>query len=330
MKNLLMVRTQTFPVRMSRLVVAVLFAALLSAVPFHAALAQTAPDLGSAANFAVLGGTNVTCTAPGSIIGDVGVSPGSAVPFTNTGCTITGATPPATNTAAVGARIDFLDAYADLAPKTGDCDLAHTLLSTITGPVTLLPGVYCTGAALTGTGVLLLDGGGDTNAVWIFKIGAALVGTNFSVVMTGGGQPCNVFWWVGGHTTMTTSAFSGNILAGAPAGAADPGSITFTDVTLAGRALANVAVTMTRPNVIGCSSLVPPPPIDKDHCKHYCKDYDKDYCKDYWKDYWKEYWKDQNTYHCKDHEKEYCKDHYCKDHDKNRCKDNDKDSRDRR
>jgi hypothetical protein len=215
--------------------------------------AAPAPDLGTASNFAVLGDTNVTCTAPGSVIGDVGVTSGS---FTNTtGCTITGATPPATDAAAVGARIDFLNAYAELAPKLGDCDSAHTLLSTITGPVTLLPGVYCTDAALTGTGVLILDGGGDGDAVWIFKIGTlgtgALTGTNFSVVMTGGGQPCNVFWWVAQGVTMTTSSFQGNILAGD----AIDGSITFTDVTLAGRALANVAVTMTRPNVIGCGTL---------------------------------------------------------------------------
>jgi hypothetical protein len=215
--------------------------------------AQTAPDLGAASAFSVLGDTNVTCTAPGSVIGDVGVTTGG---FTNTtGCTILGGTPPATDAAADLARADFLNAYAALAPTPGDCDTAHTLLSTITGPVTLPPGVYCTDAALTGTGVLTLDGGGDPNAVWIFKIGTlgtgALTGTNFTVVMAGGGQPCNVFWWVAQGVTMTTSAFQGNILAG---GAID-GSITFTDVTLAGRALANVAVTMTRPNVIGCDAL---------------------------------------------------------------------------
>ena len=67
-------------------------------------------SLGAASGFAVLGGTNVTCTAPGSVIGDVGVSPGAVPPFTNTGCVITGAAPPATNTAAVGARTAFLSA----------------------------------------------------------------------------------------------------------------------------------------------------------------------------------------------------------------------------
>ena len=51
-------------------------------------------SLGAVSKFAVLGGTNVTCTA-GVVAGDVGVSPGSAVAFTNTDCTIAGATPPA-------------------------------------------------------------------------------------------------------------------------------------------------------------------------------------------------------------------------------------------
>ena len=79
-------------------------ATLLCAASFQAAWAQTAPSLGAASSFAVLGGTNVTCTAPGVITEDVGVSPGSAVPFTNTGCTIVGGTPHATNAAAALAR----------------------------------------------------------------------------------------------------------------------------------------------------------------------------------------------------------------------------------
>lgn len=218
---------------------------------FSTAWAQAAPpDLGDAAGFSVLGAT-VTCTSS-VIAGDVGISPATA--FTNTGCTIAGGMPPATNAAAVGARADFIDAYAaiksdTITPCTG------TLPSTITGPVTLTPGVYCTGAALTGAGELTLDAQGDPNAVWIFKIGAALTGTNFSVVMINGGQPCNVFWAPSAGVTMTTSALKGNILAGGTTG-----EITMTAGanTLVGRALANVAVTMTNANVIGCDVLPGP------------------------------------------------------------------------
>ena len=238
-----------------------LLAAVALLVGASPAWAQTAPSLGSASSFAVLGGTNVTCTAPGSVIGDVGVSPGVAPSFTNTGCVITGATPPATNTAAAGARTAFLSAYALLLPKAGDCDAAHTLGATIPASMTLSPGVYCTDAALAATGVVLtLDAGGDANAVWLFKIGThatgALTGTSFSVVMANGGQPCNVYWVPSAAVTMTNSAFSGNILAGDATG----GSITLKGGSLAGRALANVAVTMTGTNVIGCAALTGSPP----------------------------------------------------------------------
>ena len=58
--------------RTARLAVIGLFAALLSAVPFHAALAQNAPNLGAAASFAILAGPAVTCT-DSTITGDVGI-----------------------------------------------------------------------------------------------------------------------------------------------------------------------------------------------------------------------------------------------------------------
>ncbi len=227
--------------------------------------------LGAASNFSVLGAT-VTCTTS-TIAGDVGIAPATA--FINTGCTIAGGMPPATDTAAAQARTDFLGAY-DAARNT---TCTAVLPSTITGPMTLTPGVYCTYAALTGTGVLTLDGQGNANAVWIFKIGTlatgALTGTNFSVVMAGGGQPCNVVWAPSAGVTMTTSTLKGNILAGN----AIDGSITLTGGSLAGRALANVAVTMKDTSVIGCGALPPPPSCkSKKYCKHGkdCED-DKDH-----------------------------------------------------
>jgi hypothetical protein len=53
----------------------------------------SAQSLGSAANFAVLGGTAVTCTG-GAVVGEVGISPGITASYTNTGCAVRGATPP--------------------------------------------------------------------------------------------------------------------------------------------------------------------------------------------------------------------------------------------
>jgi hypothetical protein len=202
--------------------------------------------LGAAARFTVLAGTAITCTNS-HIAGDVGLSPGTA--FVNAGCTIVGGVPPATNAAAAAARTAFLSAYTALAdPANPPCTAA--LASTIAGPVTLLPGVYCTTGALTGTGVLTLDAGGNANATWIFKVGTggvgALTGTGWTVVMARGGQPCNVYWRVSDDVTMTDSAFKGNILAG---------SITWTRGSLAGRALASAAATLTDALIVGCGTL---------------------------------------------------------------------------
>jgi hypothetical protein len=262
--------------------------AFLSAAPFHAAWAQTAPSLGAAESFSVLGGSAVTCTTS-VITGDVGVSPGSVV--TNTGCTIAG-TVHVNDQAAIDARAAFLATFNALAPQAGDCDVAHTLLSTIPVSRTLLPGTYCTGAALTATGVTLtLDGNGETNPVWIFKIGAGLTGTNFSVVMANGGQACNVFWRVGAAVEMTDTALQGNVLAGA--------AITMTRGSLIGRALANanVPVTLTDTNIHGTCAVIANARKDKCDADDDDDDHDRDHHK-------------HKRHHHKDHDND-------RDHDKN-------------
>jgi hypothetical protein len=203
------------------------------------AFAQVSP--GTSWEFTVLGGTAITCTA-GSVVGDVGAAAGGA--FTNTGCTIAGGTPPATDSAAVQARSDFLSEYLRLQLLAPSC----TKISGSLAAGDLAPGVYCVDA-VGKTGVLTLTG--PSNGVWIFLVDGALTGTSFQVVMAGGGEPCNVYWVPKVAATMTTSALKGNILAGDDV----LGSITLTGGTLAGQALANVAVTMTGASVIGCPAL---------------------------------------------------------------------------
>jgi hypothetical protein len=223
--------------------------AFLFAAPFHAALAATAPSLGTASNFAVLsaapgGGGAVTCT-DSTITGDVGSS-GLPASVVQTSCTITGAI-----IAPVSAQVltDFNGAYDALAAVSCDQFLTGTLAG-----VTLTPGVYCFDAAATLTGTLTLDG--PSNGIWIFKIGTsgtgALTGTSFHVVMANSAVPCNVYWWVAEAATMTTSDFKGTILAGA--------AITVTGGTFVGRALAKAAVTLTGVAATGCGGGTSNPP----------------------------------------------------------------------
>lgn len=304
----LMIRSHKFTMLASRLVAIVLFAALLSAAPFHAALAQTAPDLGSAVDFAVLGGTAVTLTNS-AVIGDVG----SPTAVTVTGGTVDGTVYPAADPIAIAAYDDFLLAYDALAPSTPPTDEQWPCTGALNtaytdATLTLLPGVYCNSAAVTFTRTTLtLDAQNNPNAVWIFKIGTlgtgALTGTSFKVVMANGGSPCNVYWWVAGAATLTDSNFVGTILAGA--------AITTTRGTFNGQALAQAAVTITGTAVAVCSSpgLPPIPPLDEGACKK-CKA-----CSDYWNNYWNNYWKNNCQECCKDHGKDNCWN--CWDDDRN-------------
>jgi Ice-binding-like len=216
-------------------------AALIGGV--SSATAQ-APALGAAAPFAVLGGTAVTCTG-GAVVGEVGISPGITAAYTNTGCAVKGTTPPASDAAAAQARADFITAYDGLEVKAASraCIEAPGNLA----GENLAPGEYCLdGVAKTG----LLTLKGPSSGVWIFLSSGAISGTNFSVVMAGGGQPCNVFWAPSKAATFTTSTLKGTILAGNTA----VGSVTLTGGTLTGRALANIAVTTTGTSVVGCQA----------------------------------------------------------------------------
>ena len=232
--------------RPSRLAVVASFAALLTTACDPAAPITSDPlfshsghgaSAASASSFGVLAGTAVTCT-DATVNGNVGVYPGTAV--TQTNCAITGTVHQADGFAEQ-AYNDFLSTYDEVAQVPCDAVLTGTLAG-----VTLTPGVYCFDAAATLTGTLTLSG--PASGIWVFKIGTggtgALTGTNFSVVMEGGGDPCNVTWWVAQAATLTDANFLGTILAGA--------AITITRGTFDGNALAQAAVTLTGTTVTAC------------------------------------------------------------------------------
>jgi len=195
---------------------------------------------GGSASFAVLANQAVTCT-DGNITGSVGTF--QATPtgsITQTSCPVSGSLDVGTG-ASIQAFNDFLANYDAVA--TTPCDVVLT--GTLAG-VTLAPGVYCFDAAATLTGVLTLKG--PSNGVWLFKVGTlgtgALTGTNFTVVMSGGAQPCNVTWWVAEAATLTDANFIGTILAGA--------AITLTRGTFAGNVYSKADVTITGTTLVGC------------------------------------------------------------------------------
>jgi hypothetical protein len=193
----------------------------------------TAPPLGTAASFAVLGISTVTNTGASVITGDLGLSPPgvsvtgfSLVPGVNR---IVVGPPPATgvtdgpgiatgtihvgDTVALLAHADAAKAYAALLPTAQTCgtNLSGKILGTDPAAVTLSPGVYCFDSSAQLTGTLTLSG----NGVYVFQIGSTLTtASNSSVVLTNGALCGNVFWQVGSSATLGTGTiFAGNLIA---------------------------------------------------------------------------------------------------------------------
>lgn len=213
--------------------------------------AATAPPLGNAGSFAVLGGLSITNTGNTVINGDLGISPGSSVTGFPPGIVTPPGTIHAADALAGDAQTDLIVAYDALAAQV--CDFGPFGPTDLAGAV-LTPGVYCYSSSVQNSGVLTLSGTSAAD-VWVFRIGSTLTtGPGSSVVVTGPAPSCNAFWQVGSSATLdTTTAFSGNILA--------LSSISMSDgASIAGRALArNGSVTLINNTIdaTGCAGVAP-------------------------------------------------------------------------
>ncbi|MDP9249225.1 MAG: ice-binding family protein, partial [bacterium] len=219
--------------RVSIIVLALVFTIGLAGL-VRATLAPGTVDLGTADNFAVLAGSAITDSAVDAgidIIGDVGLHPTGGASITGLTCAqITGTL--YDNNAGYagggGCLITDLGGVATLQPAKDDLVAAYTFAAaqialpdvpTELGGTTKSPGVYHSAAgtfAITGGTTLTLDGGGDPDAVFIFKADTTLdtTGAGNSVLLTNGAQACNVFWQVGTSATLdTTTTFVGTIMA---------------------------------------------------------------------------------------------------------------------
>ena len=232
---------------------AILALLLFAALPFACSSSQqegahatqsglSAPSLGGAASFRVLGGSTVTNTGPTTIFGDLGVAPGSAITGFPPGL-VSGGAVHAGDATALRAQNDVTTAYTVLAGAPCTRDLTGKDL----GGLTLTQGVYCFSSEAQLTGTLTLDAQGDPSAVFIFKIGSKLTTAHSaSVVFINGGQDCDAFWQIGSSATLgTDTVFAGSILALT--------SIALeTRASVSGRALArNGAVTMDTNHIFG-------------------------------------------------------------------------------
>jgi ice-binding like protein len=229
----------------ARLAAALPVAALIAALcschsPTKVCLVSGAPvgggppvsPLGAASTFVILAGSTVTNTgATTTIVGNVGVSPGSAI----TGIPVgqpTGGSVHSNDGPAAAAQAALTTSYNDLAGRARNATMTGINL----GGRTFRTGVFFWSTSAQLTGAMTLDAQGDANAVFIFQIGSTLTtASNASVTLINGADAKNVFWQVGSSATLGTgTTFKGNIEAQA--------SITLNSgVNLQGRALARTA-----------------------------------------------------------------------------------------
>jgi len=227
-------------------VTALLVAGILGGFGTLPAHAATAPNLGTAAPFAVLAKAAISDSVPASsaVTGNMGLSPATGAAITGVTCAemtgiiyTVGAAGPAPCGIVDGSLLttavnDMSAAYVVAAGTASTGSTGADL-----GGQTLVPGVY-TGGIVGLTGTLTLNGPG----VYIFQATTLTTASGSSVVLENGAQACNVFWTTaavsaGSATLGSTTAFQGTILSAA-------GIILGTGATVAGAVLAQSAVVM--------------------------------------------------------------------------------------
>ncbi|MEO8065840.1 MAG: ice-binding family protein [Candidatus Doudnabacteria bacterium] len=163
----------------------------------------SASGFGALAGAAVVGGTGVGS----SVAGDVGSVAGTTnfPPSTLTGTVHTN---DSVVTSGLADLLTAITAYQAMGPGT-----------VLTGDMTLhgpfAPGVYSYPSSGGITGNIVLDGGGDPNAKFIFLFGSTLTtAAGSTVTLQNGALSDNVSWVIGSSATIgATNTFAGNILA---------------------------------------------------------------------------------------------------------------------
>ena len=249
--------------------IAILSLMCYGAVSVHGV--ETAVNLGTAEDFAILTKTGVTTTGVTFITGDIGTSPIDAGAITGFGLILDSSTTsfstsslvegkvyasdytiptPAKLTTAIG---DLGTAIVNAAGRTNP-DFTELYSGDLTGAgVTtnkpaLVPGLYKWGTSVQFTGMVTFKG--SSTDIWILQIAIDLiVGAGANIILEGGALPENIFWQVSGKTTIGTTAHVEGILLCKTKIVFNSGS------SLTGRALSQTAVTMVATTITDPSSI---------------------------------------------------------------------------
>jgi type VI secretion system secreted protein VgrG len=143
--------------------------------------ALATPILGAAQPFAVLGASSVTNTGSTTIMGDLGVAPGSSITGTSS---ISDATLQSTTVSQLAQNAASI-AFSALDSMPAGTNLSGKDLGTV-GPLT--PGVYQFANTAQLTGALLLDFTSNPSGEFVFEIGTTLTLAASAVITSTGGD----------------------------------------------------------------------------------------------------------------------------------------------
>ena len=184
-----------------------------------AVLAPGAVPLGTASTFGLMATSAITCVPTCIINGDVSLEPGTSI----TGPPVVNGAIHINDTVSHQARNDLLAAYnnaKDLPPgitiPDGQDLGAWQPPGSTLPPGTFPPGTYTNGSTMQVSTPLVLDAGGNANAVWVFQIGSSLTTDGAgNVTLANGAQAKNVFWVPTSDATIGVgTTFDGTIVAG--------------------------------------------------------------------------------------------------------------------
>ena len=147
--------------------------------------------LGAAATYGIMATAAITSTGNTVINGDVSLEPGTSM--TGFPPAVVNGTININNTQSALARASLLVAYNYFKALPPGVTIAAGADLGALYPNGIPPGTYTSGSTMLVSTALVLDAGGDENAMWVFQIGSSLTSTA-SVTLTGGANPNNVFW----------------------------------------------------------------------------------------------------------------------------------------
>lgn len=175
-------------------------------------LAPGAVPLKSVGTYGIMATSAITNTGFSIINGDVSLDPGTSMTGFPPG--VVNGTIHINDTESAQARLDLLAAYNFAKGKPAGTTIAAGADLGALYPLGIPPGTYTSGSTMLVSTDLVLDGGGNADAVWVFQVGSSLT-TGANVTVTGGAQAKNIFWvptldaTIGVGTTFTGTIVSG-------------------------------------------------------------------------------------------------------------------------